>query len=465
MHFFIPRNLRTEPRCGNIYFEKIMKNVPAFQLKPMTSGHGRTAVLAREVVLLFAVLTISVISAEFAHWFREIIIRTVELIYGNSKSTVAVFTSNRWKVFLVVVAVVVVARYSAIAANKIGKGRLGFSYISHAPSEEEERKGGISLGGTLMRSFGIFAVSIGASSIGREAAILETCGALGHSLGKKLWNAGPVIASAGIAAAFAGAYHAPIGGIIYVFGHARSWRSKRSLAYAAIGAAISYFFTVHEFGNRPIFAIKIQSVHAMFILGLIGLIPAIVGSRLLLELRDRAAKRHLVRLHPVASSILMIVIAAACVSLSPLTAGNGMEAIRTAAVSFTVWVGIALALTKMLAIVATIGSRAPGGVFAPTLSVSAGWALLTFIALHNLGVPLPGTYWDGMVVAMSVGVAVGLQSPLLGMVVVAEMTGQIQFVPVIAVIVFLAIQINKIVDKQVMSRTHRLPSIFQDQDA
>jgi CIC family chloride channel protein len=364
-----------------------------------------------------------------------------------------------------VAAAVVVARYSAIAANRIGKGRLGFSYISHAPSEEEERKGGISLGGTLMRSFGIFAVSIGASSIGREAAILETCGAIGHSIGKKLWNAGPVIASAGIAAAFAGAYHAPIGGVIYVFGHARSWRSKRSLSYAVIGAAISYSFTVHEFGNRPIFAIPIHSARNMLILGFVAFVPAIVGSRLLLELRDRAAQRHLNRLHPIASTILLVVVAAACVSLSPLTAGNGMEAIRTAAVSFTVWVGLALALTKLVAIVATIGSRAPGGVFAPTLSVSAGWALLTFLALHNLGVPLPGTYWDGMVVAMSIGVAIGLQSPLLGMVVVAEMTGQVQFIPVIAFIVLIATQLNKVVDKHVMSRTHRLPKMFQDQDA
>ena len=439
--------------------------MPTFELPPTTSRHGRTAVFGREVVLLVAVLTISVISAEFAHWFREIIIRTVELIYGNSKSTIAVLTSNRWKVFAVVAIAVVVARFSAVAANKIGKGRLGFSYISHDPSDEEERKGGISLSGTLMRSFGIFAVSIGASSIGREAAILETCGALGHSIGRKLWNAGPVIASAGIAAAFAGAYHAPIGGVLYVLGHARSWRSKRSLTYAAIGATISYFFTVHEFGNRPIFAIPLHSARNMLILGLIALVPAVIGSRLLLELRDRAAQRHLNRLHPIASTILMVVVAAACVSLSPLTAGNGMEAIRTAAVSFTVWVGLALALTKLVAIVATIGSRAPGGVFAPTLSVSAGWALLTFLALHNLGVPLPGTYWDGMVVAMSIGVAVGLQSPLLGMVVVAEMAGQVQFIPVIAFIVLIATQLNKVVDKHVMSRTHRLPKMFQDQDA
>lgn len=430
----------------------------------MTSGRP-TIRIAREIVLLLVVIAIALVSAEFAHWFREFIVNTVKFFYGSTKSTVAVQSSNRWKVFGIIAAVIVVSRYLAIAADKVGQGRLGFSYISHAPADDAERTGGISLRGTLVRALGIFVVSTGATSIGREAAILETGGALGHTVGKKLWNSGPVIASAGIAAAFAGAYHAPLGGILYVAGHARSWRSRRSLTYASIGAVISFLFTRHEWGNNPIFKIKVHSAHNMIILGLIGIVPGLVGARLLLELRDRAAARHLNKVHPVMSTALMVVVGAACVALTPLAAGNGMEGIRTAAVSFTVWTALALGFTKLIAIVATVGSRAPGGVFSPTLAVSAGWALLTFIGLHNIGIHLPVTYWDGMVVAMSVGVAVGLQSPLLGMVVVAEMMGQVQFIPILVVAVFIALQLNKVVNTKVMAHTHRLPSMFQDQDA
>jgi len=421
--------------------------------------------LFREVVLIIVVIAVSMASAEFAHWFRELIVNTVSLFYGSTKSTVAVATSNRWKVFIIIAAVIVVSRYLAIAANKVGQGRLGFSYISHAPADDAERNGGISFRGTLIRALGIFVVSTGASSIGREAAILETGGAVGHTIGKKLWNTGPVIASAGIAAAFAGAYHAPIGGILYVAGHARSWRSTRSLAYATIGAVTSYFFSLHEWGNNPIFKISVHSAHNMIILGLVAIIPAVAGSRLLLELRDRAGQRHLNKVHPMVSSVTMVIAGAACVALTPLAAGNGMEGIRAAAVSFTVWTALAIGVTKLVAVVATVGSRAPGGVFSPTLAVSAGWALLTFIGLHNLGVQLPGTYWDGMVVAMSVGVAVGLQSPLLGMVVIAEMMGQVQYIPILAIAVLIAMKLNKVVNTQVMVRTHHLPSMFQDQDA
>ena len=421
--------------------------------------------LYREVVLLLVVIAVGIVSAEFAHWFRELIVNTVSLYYGSTKATVAVATSNRWKVFAIIAVVIVASRYLAIAARKVGSGRIGFSYISHAPADDAARNGGISLRGTLVRALGIFVVSAGATAIGREAAILETGGAVGHTIGKKLWNTGPVIASAGIAAAFAGAYHAPFGGLLYVAGHARSWRSKRSLTYAAIGAVTSYAFTLHEWGNNPIFKIPVHSAHNMIILGLVAIIPAVAGSRLFLELRDRASQRHLNKMHPVVSSVIMVTAGAACVALTPLAAGNGMEGIRAAAVSFTVWTALALGVTKFIAVVATVGSRAPGGVFSPTLAVAAGWSLLTFIGLHNLGFQIPVTYWDGMVVAMSVGVAVGLQSPLLGMVVVAEMMGQVQYIPILAVAVLIAIQLNKVVNTQVMARTHHLPSMFQDQDA
>ena len=98
----------------------------------------------------------------------------------------------------------------------------------------------------------------------------------------------------------------------------------------------------------------------------------------------------------------------------------------------------ALALAKLAATAATLRVGVPGGVFSPSLAVSAGWALLAFIGLDALGFDLPGARWDGMIAAMAVGIAVGLGSPLLAAVVVPEMVGSVSLLPVCALVSFAA---------------------------
>src|SRR5690606_11400593 len=71
---------------------------------------------------------------------------------------------------------------------------------------------------TLVRSSGTWLASAGMVPVGRESAILETGGAFGSLAGRRVGRRA-VLAPAGIAAAFAAAYHAPIAGVIYVEEH------------------------------------------------------------------------------------------------------------------------------------------------------------------------------------------------------------------------------------------------------
>ncbi len=135
---------------------------------------------------------------------------------------------------------------------------------------------------------------------------------------------------------------------------------------------------------------------------------------------------------------MCVVIGAVVVASVPMTSGNGMEALRAASTDTTVSVALALALAKLAATAATLRVGVPGGVFSPSLAVSAGWALLAFIGLEAVGVDLPGARWDGMIAAMAVGVAVGLGSPLLAAVVIPEMVGSVSLFPVCALVSFLA---------------------------
>ena len=135
---------------------------------------------------------------------------------------------------------------------------------------------------------------------------------------------------------------------------------------------------------------------------------------------------------------MCVVIGAVLVASVPMASGNGMEALRSASTDTTVSIALALALAKLAATVATLRVGVPGGVFSPSLAVSAGWALLAFVGLEAAGFDLPGARWDGMIAAMAVGVAVGLGSPLLAAVVIPEMVGDVSLLPVCALVSFVA---------------------------
>ena len=169
--------------------------------------------------------------------------------------------------------------------------------------------------------------------------------------------------------------------------------------------------------------------------------------------------------HQNATVACLAVASALMVSIAPLSAGNGMEALRHVAVGGSIGAALAMGLVKMLATSATLGAKAPGGVFSPTLAVAAGWALATFVGLEKLGVTLPGHHWDGLIVAMAVGVAVGLHAPLLGAVVIAEMCGQVGFLPVTAAAAFIAHRMAHRLDHYEESRHIPVPHEMHEEDA
>lgn len=427
----------------------------------------------KEGAALLFLLGIAVVAAEFAHRFRELIFFALNNIYGertsdiptvnpDHNSTLVVRGIASFKVVLIIAAAVIAARYISKLATNWRHERLGLETVSKAADGIGE---GPSVRATLMRSSATLVASFGATSIGRESAILEAGGALGYFVGKKLKGFGPSIAAGGIAAAFAAAYHSPIGAVIYTAGHLGVWKHKRSVVYSAIASATGYFFTLQFLGGHPLFPRSQGSTRNMIILGSVALIPAIIGSRLFLEMRERVGKVQLFKKYPRVSTVFFIAVSAITVAIAPASAGNGMEALRTAAVVTSVGIALAMSIGRMIAVTATLGAKVPGGVFVPSMSVAAGWAMLTFTCLNAVGVHLPSTWWDGMLVAMAVSVAVSLRTPLLAVIVVAEMIGQMSVLPIFAVAVGIATLLNRRFDKFQESRTHQPIHAMHDEDA
>lgn len=420
--------------------------------------------IVREVLGLLAVLFVSVVAAKFAELLRSWILETIEYLYGDDNAVIGVGESRVLSIAVFVSVGILLARWLNKLAQRMQPDRLGLEVIGNAARGEGP---GSSLRGTLVRSTSTAVVCAAGTSIGRESAILEAGGAFGSFVGRRLWGFGPAIAAAGISAAFSAAYHAPIGGFIYVGEHLSIWSHRRAMSYAFIGSMFSHYVTVTYFDGHPIFpqVAGDWTIAGSLIAGAVALIPAVLGARGFLRLREVLPKAKIFTEHSTATLIGAIAVSVASIALFPEASGNGMEAIRMAGTGVTIAFALSLGLAKIVATTATLSAKAPGGVFAPTLAVASGLALATYMGLEKAGLDLGGTHREVMVVAMSIGVSAGLHAPWLGAVVIAEMVGQINLIPICMVSSFVAHRCVHLLDRFEKSRRIPVPHVMHDEDA
>ena len=420
--------------------------------------------LVREVVGLLAVLFVAVVAAKFAELLRSWILGTIEFLYGDRNAVTGVGNARVVAIAVFVTIGILLARWLNKLAQRLQPERLGLEVIGNAARGEGP---GSSLRGTLVRSASTAVVCAAGTSIGRESAILEAGGAFGTFVGRRLWGFGPSIAAGGISAAFSAAYHSPIGGFIYVGEHLKIWSHRRAMSYAFLASMFSHYVTVTYFDGHPIFpqVAGNWTVTGSLAAGAVALVPALIGARGFLRLREVVPKLSIFTSHPRSSLVAAIVVSVASISLFPEAAGNGMEAIRLAGAGVTIAFALSLGVAKIVATTATLSAKAPGGVFAPTLAVSSGLALATYMGLEKAGISLGGTHHEVMVIAMSIGVSAGLHAPWLGAVVIAEMVGQINLIPICMASSFVAHRCVHFIDRFEQSRKLPTPHVMHDEDA
>lgn len=416
-------------------------------VRPVPRRVHRAAVpaLLTGPVSVALVAAVAVAAAGFARGFRWLIEQGVTAVAGSADPIDAASSLPRWRLAAIVAVGVFVAVAVGRQAAARYRQRLGMAALAAAARGDGP---GPSLAGSLTRAAGTLAASVGLASIGRESAIIETGGSLGVAAARLGRRPVAPMASAGIAAAFSAAYHAPLAAVLYTHEHLRAGRPAEAgpgattRLYAAGGALAGFAASRFLFGGGTIFPPGDHPLSgATVMLALVALVPAYAASRIFFLAREHLAARTaragdtsepwLRWLGPAALALA----AGVSVALVPGTAGNGMEAIRQAAIGPTVTVAVVLLAGKLVATTFAIGAGAPGGIVSPSLAVAAGAALTTYHAAAELGLSLPGSWWDGMLVAMAVGLAASVRSPLVAIVMVAEMTGDLRLVPLSALIV------------------------------
>lgn len=304
-----------------------------------------------------------------------------------------------------------------IEAVAIGRGRLDLR------------------GGLLKVAASLLVVSTG-GAVGREGAMVLLSAMLASLLGRWLGRTVELrlVVSCGAAAGLAASYHAPLAGAVFVAEILLGSLALAQLGPVVVAAVMAYGVTVVLGGRSVLFAvpaIPTPGAQQVFIMLLLGLLGGVVGAGLLRWLH--AARRLFTgsRL-PLPAAFVIGGLAVGLLSLwRPEVWGNGYSSIEQQLTSPAAWPMLALVLgLKLLAIGATTGSGAPGGVFTPTLFVGAAAGSLAAAALAALGLS-PTAEPVYAVLGMAIMLAATTHAPVMAALMVFEMTGQYELLPIL----------------------------------
>lgn len=274
----------------------------------------------------------------------------------------------------------------------------------------------------------LFSIASG-EAIGREGPLVQLA-ALSASLAGRLRRMSParmrLIVACGAAAGIASAYHAPLGGALFV-----AEIVLGSIAIESFGplllASVTATLTTQAFeGVAPLYALPslpVQGVREIAIYGVLGAACGAASQAWMHALRW--AKRVF---NAIAGPVwLRLTVGGLLVGLlaawRPEVTGNGASLIRHwMQDSFSVQAVLLLAGMKMLATGAAFGSGAVGGVFTPSLFVGAtlGW-LLSWVG---------NAVWPELALSPACFAAVGMgaflsasaRAPIMAIVLLFEMT-------------------------------------------
>lgn len=170
------------------------------------------------------------------------------------------------------------------------------------------------------------------------------------------------------------AYHAPLAAVLYVDEHLRVGRSRRAVAFTVAGAVGGHVVAVAAFDGDALLRGIDGSRLGLIVLSGLCLLPAGVAGRGLLEFRDRvtgAAFAERRRRWRWAAVIVMACVAGLTVALTPMAAGNGLDALRSASTEVTIGIAVALAVGNLAGTGAALAAGVPGGILFPTIGIAA----------------------------------------------------------------------------------------------
>ncbi|EAP7897481.1 voltage-gated ClC-type chloride channel ClcB [Salmonella enterica] len=336
----------------------------------------------------------------------------------------------------------------------------------HAPTDYMEAlqtDGQFDVGASLVKSLASLLVVVSGSAIGREGAMILLAALAASSFARrftpreewKLWIA------SGAAAGMAGAYHAPLAGSLFIAEILFGTLMLASLGPVVVSAVVALLTThVLNGSDSLLYTVHLTvDLHAREYVMIVstGLVAGLCGP-LLMWLMTASHNSFLrLKLSPPWQLALGGLIVGLLSLLTPTVWGNGYSVVQSFLLSpplFSLIGGIFAC--KILAVLASSGSGAPGGVFTPTLFV--GLSIGMFLG-RIWGFWLPGSDEIAILlglVGMATLLAATTHAPIMSTLMICEMTGEYQLLPGLLIACVVA---------SVLSRTLRHDSIYRQHAA
>lgn len=332
----------------------------------------------------------------------------------------------------------------------------------HAPTDYMEAlqtDGQFDNAASLIKSFASLLVVASGSAIGREGAMILLAALAASCFARrftpkdewKLWIA------CGAAAGMASAYHAPLAGSLFIAEVLFGTLMLASLGPVVVSAVVALLAThVLSGGNALLYTVHLSGAlhlpeYSLFLAT--GLLAGLCGPLFmwLMVISHRGFLR--LNLAPPWQLALGGLIVGLLSLITPTVWGNGYSVVQAFLLAPPLLSAIAgIFLCKLIAVLASSGSGAPGGVFTPTLFIGLA---IGMILGRFWGLWLPATD-DIALLAGLAGMATLLaattHAPVMSALMICEMTGEYRLLPGLLIACVLA---------SVLSRTLRHDSIYR----
>lgn len=279
---------------------------------------------------------------------------------------------------------------------------------------------------------GVAAIGLGGLALGREGPTVQMGAAVGAGVADTFdasLRERETLLVAGAGAGLSAAFNAPLAGLVFVLEEVEREFTPLVFGAALVATVIADVVARVLTGQEPVFRVPtyatppLAALPAFLALGLVAGTLGIAFNRGILGTLNRFAAVQ-ERVPPVAAAALAGALVGLVGWFAPgvLGGGHGLAeralAGHVAVAAVPLWFALRFALTM-----ASYGSGAPGGIFAPLLVLGALAGLAVGRGAHTLfpaAAPEPAVF---AVVGMAAYFTAIVRAPLTGIVLIVEMTG------------------------------------------
>jgi chloride channel protein, CIC family len=311
-------------------------------------------------------------------------------------------------------------------------------------------RGELEAGNSLLRALSSACSVASGGAIGREGPMVQLAALTGSLLGR--WRTMPVprrrlLVACGAAAGLTTAYGTPIAGALFIAEIVLQSLATETLAPLLIASVSAHATVAALMGSAALYTMPTlppQSGTTLLLCGALGLVAGLAAPAYLRVLD--LAKEGFAKLDiglPLRLAAGGLIVGALSI-VAPQVWGNGFSVVNSVLQGQWVWQSLLLIVVlKLVAVAATTGSGAVGGIFTPTLFMGAvSGALLAFGANSFRDTPLPEPL--GAAVGMGAFLAASTHAPLTSVLMVFEMTENYTVVAPLMLACVLAFSVSRL---------------------